>query len=191
MIDNINDFLNVIGEVPVELYNEAGLQHELAIFLRNNNPELQVKLEYPTSRIFENQPNFTKKEIDIYVTTQADEKFVIELKMPKNGAGTPAEMYSAIKDVKFLEELKENGIDGCYAILFTDITAFWHAPQANVGIYNFFNGNEIVIETLHIEQMPNFLQPNGPLILNDIYHGTWIEYKNIDNTDWKYYLIDV
>ena len=191
MIDNLNDFFNVIGEIPVELYNEAGLQHELAMFLRLNHPELQVKLEYPTSRIFENQPNFIKKEIDIYITTQADEKFVIELKMPKSGAGTPAEMYSAIKDVKFLEELRENGIDGCYAILFTDITAFWQAPQANVGIYNFFNGNEIIIQTLQIEQMPNFLQPKGPLILNDIYHTTWIEYNNTDNTNWKYYLIDV
>jgi hypothetical protein len=190
MIEKINAFLRTIDEVPIELYNEAGLQHELAIFLRNNYPELQVKLEYPTSRIFENQLHFTKKEIDIFITTEENEKFVIELKMPKTGAGTPAEMYSAIKDVKFLEELRENGIDGCYAILFTDIQAFWHAPQAHVGIYNFFNGNEIVIGSLQIEQMPIFLHRNGALILNNIYHSNWIDYNDFFHGNWKYYIIN-
>ena len=51
MIEGINIFFNKIQQTPIELYSEFGLQHELAIFLRNNYPDLTVRLEYPTPRI--------------------------------------------------------------------------------------------------------------------------------------------
>ena len=105
MIDRINNFFNAIQQTPIELYSEFGLQHELALFLRTNYPDLTVRLEYPTPRIFNPLPQFIKKEIDVYVTTQTGERFVIELKMPKNNGGIPNAMYHAIEDVKFLEQL--------------------------------------------------------------------------------------
>ena len=156
MIDKINRFFETIQQTPIELYSESGLQHELAIFLRNSFPDLLVRLEYPTPRIFNPLPYFVKKEIDIYVTTQAGQRYVIELKMPKDDCGTPNEMYRAVQDVKFLEQLRQNNIDGCYAILLTERQAFWQAPQANAGIYQIFNGQTVNIQTIDIALLPNF-----------------------------------
>ena len=191
MIDKINNFFNAIQRTPIELYSEFGLQHELAIFLRTNYPDLTVRLEYPTPRIFSQHPQFIKKEIDIYVRTQAGQRFVIELKMPKDDCGTPNEMYRAIQDVKFLEQLRQNNIDGCFAILFTERQAFWQAPQANAGIYQFFNGLQVNIQSVEIGHLPNFLKKNGPIELNNNYQGIWNDYTDVNNTNWKYYVLDI
>jgi hypothetical protein len=51
MLDRINNFFTAIQLIPVELYSEFGLQHELAIYLRTNYQDITIKLEYPT-------PNF-------------------------------------------------------------------------------------------------------------------------------------
>jgi hypothetical protein len=131
MINILNHFFTSIQQRPIELYNEFGLQFEFAIFLRLNYPELNIRLEYPTTRIFNTLPGFVKKEIDIYVTAQDGQCYVIELKLPKADCGTPDAMYGAVKDVKFLEQLRENGIDGCSAILFKERPVFWQAPQVN------------------------------------------------------------
>ena len=124
MLDKINRFFDTIQQTPIELYSEFGLQHELAIFLRSNFPDLIVRLEYPTPGIFNPLPDLLKKEIDIYITTQQGQRYVIELKMPKDDCGTPKEMYRAIEDVKFLEQLRQNHFDSCYAVLLTERQAF-------------------------------------------------------------------
>ncbi|MCX8472738.1 MAG: hypothetical protein ORN85_03720 [Sediminibacterium sp.] len=191
MIYIINKFFNAIQKTPIELYSEFGLQHELAIYLRTNCPDLFVRLEYPTRRIFNPLPQFIKKEIDIYVTTLADQRYVIELKMPKDDCGIPNEMYRAIQDVKFLEQLRQNNINGCYAILVTERQAFWQAPQANAGIYQFFNGQQVNIQSVGVGHLPNFLHKKGPIELNNNYQGNWNNYTDINNTNWKYYVLDI
>ena len=82
MLDKITRFFYTIQQTPIELYSEFGLQHEFAIFLRSNFPDLIIRLEYPTQRIFNPVPDLIKKEIDIYITTQEGQRYVIELKMP-------------------------------------------------------------------------------------------------------------
>ena len=191
MIDRINNFFTTIHQTPIELYSEFGLQHELAIFLRNNYQDLTVKLEYPTPKIFNPLPQFIKKEIDIYLTTQAGQRYVVELKMPKDDCGTPNEMYRAIQDVKFLEQLRQNNIDGCYAILITERQAFWQAAQANAGIYQLFNGQQVNIQSVDIGHLPNFLHRRGPIILNQNYQGNWTNYTDLNGTNWKYYVLDI
>jgi hypothetical protein len=159
----------------------------LAIFLRTNYPDLIVRLEYPTPRIFNPLPQLIKKEIDIYVTDLTGQRYVIELKMPKDDCGTPNEMYRAIQDVKFLEQLRQNNIDGCYAILVTERQAFWQAPQANAGIYQFFNGQQVNIQSVDVGHLPNFLHKKGSIGLNNNYQGNWNNYTDINNKNWKYY----
>ena len=156
MLDKINQFFESITDSPIELYSEFGLQHELAIFLRSNFEDLTVRLEYPTSRIFNPLPELVKKEIDLYVTNRQGEKFIIEIKMPKNDSGIPNQMYEAVRDIKFLEQMKHNHMNGCFAILMTSHSSFWQAPQANAGIYQFFNGEQINIQSLRQTNMPNF-----------------------------------
>lgn len=191
MIERINDFFRSIQQNPIELYSEFGLQHELAIFLRDNYSDLTIRLEYPTPSIFNPLPEFIKKEIDLYITTQAGQRYVIELKMPKDDCGTPNEMYRAIQDVKFLEQLRQNNIDGCYAILVTERQAFWQAPQANAGIYQFFNGQQVNIQSVDVGHLPNFLHKKGPIDLNNKYQGNWNDYTDMNNTNWKYYVLDI
>lgn len=191
MIDRINNFFNAIQQTPIELYSEFGLQHELAIFLRTNYPDLTVRLEYPTPRIFNPLPQFIKKEIDIYVTTQTGQRFVIELKMPKDNGGIPKAMYHAIEDVKFLEQLRQSNIDGCYSILATSCIAFWEAPRADAGIYQYFNGQEVVIQSIDLPQLPTFLHSKGQIQLANIYQANWQDYTDTTNTNWKYYVLNV
>jgi hypothetical protein len=191
MIDRINNFFNAIQQTPIELYSEFGLQHELAIFLRTNYSDLTVRLEYPTTRIFNPLPQFIKKEIDIYVTTLTNKRYVIELKMPKDDCGTPHEMYRAIQDAKFLEQLRQYNIDGCYAILFTERQAFWQAPQANAGIYQLFNGENVNIHSVDEAHLPNFLHKKGGIQLNNNYQATWNNYVDVHNINWKYYVLNI
>lgn len=191
MINMIQNFFNVISQNPIELYSEFGLQHELAIFLRSNYPELNVRLEYPTTRIFNPSPQFIKKEIDIYITNQIGQRYVIELKMPKEDSGAPNAMYGAVEDVKFLEQLRQSNMDGCYAILMTQKQAFWQAPQANAGIYQLFNGQEVNIQSIDLGHLPKFLHKNGSIILDNNYRGIWNNYVDVHNAHWKYYVLDV
>jgi hypothetical protein len=191
MQEKISRFFRKIMETPIELYSEAGLQHELALFLRNYYPELTVRLEYPTPRIFNPLPEFLKKEIDIYVTSETGQHYVIELKMPKHDSGTPNEMYRAIEDIKFLEQLRQNHVDRCYAILITEQQAFWHAPQANAGIYQLFNGDQIQVQSIDLSHLPKFLTKRGVIELNHQYQAAWNEYFDIHGTRWKYYVLEV
>ncbi len=190
MLDRINDFFREIQLNRIELYSEFGFQHELAIFLRNNFNDLTIKLEYPTTRIFRPTPNFIKKEIDIYITTQAGQRYVVELKMPKDNGGTPKAMYHAIEDVKFLEQLRQANIDGCYSILVTSCNAFWDAPRADAGIYGYFN-NQVAIQSIDIHQLPTFLQNKGNIQLANIYQANWQDYIDSTNTNYKYYILDI
>lgn len=192
MRNRINAFLNFINTNPIELFSEAGLQHEFALFLRHNYPELTVRLEYPTTRMgFNGNEEFIKKEIDIYLTHKDGERYIVELKMPKFDCGIPAEMYSAIKDVKFLEQLKHNNIDQCFAILFTNHQAFWNAPRANAGIYRFFNGVGINIQTIEEIHLPNFLHIHGAINIVHNYQTNWENYTDIDNRNWRYYVLEI
>lgn len=191
MLDKINQFFESITDSPIELYSEFGLQHELAIFLRSNFEDLTVRLEYPTSRIFNPLPELVKKEIDLYVTNRQGEKFIIEIKMPKNDSGIPNQMYEAVRDIKFLEQMKHNHMNGCFAILMTSHSSFWQAPQANAGIYQFFNGEQINIQSLRQTNMPNFLHKKGEVRLHRNYSASWNNYLDVNNINWKYYVLEM
>ena len=191
MLQSITHFFQSIDEQPIELYSEAGLQHELALFLRNNYHDFTVRLEYPTTRIYKPTPSFVKKEIDIYITTKSGEKYVIELKMPKESGGTPKEMYHAIEDVKFLEQLRHHNMDGCYAVLMTKHVAFWQAARANSPIYNIFNGETVNFQTLTKEEFPTFLKNSPEIQLSQTYQAKWNDIVDIHNNYWKYYILEV
>lgn len=191
MIDRINQFFTSIQQTPIELYSEFGLQHEIALFLKTNFPDLTVRLEYPTTRIFNSSNKFLKKEIDIYVITSSGQRYVIELKMPKDNGGIPKAMYHAIEDVKFLEQLRQSNINGCYSILATSCTAFWQAPRADTGIYNFFNGQQVTIQSIDLPQLPIFLHTKGQIQLAKVYKAKWQDYVDTNNLSWKYYILDI
>lgn len=175
----------------IELYNEAGLQYELALHLTKELQEYQIRLEYPISRVYQPNSGFVKKEMDIYLTSSSGEKFLIELKLPKQNCAAPQAMYEALKDVKFSEQLKEKGFKNCYSLLITERPSFWAALRANEAIYKLFNGTEVNFESIDSFFLPKFLHKKGSIHLNKTYQVKWNEFRDAHNHFWKYYILEM
>ena len=119
----------------IDIYNEFSFQHELGIFIKNNFPEYKVEFERNVS-FFEITEDTIKKEIDISVfSPDKKEKYAIELKFPRNGQ-VPEQMYSFVKDIRFMEELKHFGFTNTYTIVLVDNPQFYSGKSS--GIYKIF-----------------------------------------------------
>lgn len=106
------EFMGMIEGEKVEVYNEFSLQHELGIFLRERLPNYKVQFERNTK--FFGISGTLKHEIDIVIFNDM-ERYAIELKYPVNGQ-YPEQMYSFVKDIIFMEQLKNNGFDATYCL---------------------------------------------------------------------------
>ena len=71
------EFMSIVEDNQVEIYNEFSLQHELGIFLRTQLSDYKVQFERNT-KFFE-ITGTTKHEIDIVVYNEK-EKYAVELK---------------------------------------------------------------------------------------------------------------
>lgn len=111
----IEKFLQDAFDKKIELYNEVSLQHELGIFLRNKIGE-KYAVQFERNISFfgyddkslpskNNEQGWVKKEIDIVIFNDK-ESFAIELKFPRKRA-YPRRMFQFIKDIRFIEQLKE------------------------------------------------------------------------------------
>lgn len=139
IIKNFNDFTNSFFNYKkkneIDIYNEFSFQHELGIFIKNNFPEYKVEFERNVS-FFEITEDTIKKEIDISVfSPDKKEKYAIELKFPRNGQ-VPEQMYSFVKDIRFMEELKHFGFTNTYTIVLVDNPQFYSGKSS--GIYKIF-----------------------------------------------------
>lgn len=63
--------------------------------------------------------NFVKKEIDIVIENDSQERYAIELKFPRNGQ-YPEQMYSFIKDIRFMEQVESAGFTKTFCICMVD-----------------------------------------------------------------------
>ena len=126
----------------IEIYNEFSFQHELGVFLREKMDGYKVQFERNVSD-FEIGGTI-KKEIDIVVLNPAKkEKFAIELKYPRNGQ-YPEQMYSFVKDIKFMEQLqRHHGFQHTYCLVLVDDPLF-HSGSMTEGIYKHFRGENRV-----------------------------------------------
>lgn len=166
------------------IYNEFSLQHELGIYLRNYLKD-SYKIEFERNINFfftdVDKSLFTKKEIDIVIYSKdKKEKYAIEIKHPLNGQ-YPEQMFSFIKDLKFLEELKTNGFTGTISLVLVKDKSFYEGRGAK-GIYQFFRCNNILKGTIE--------KPTGSdkcnIKLKDSYTINWVELEN----EYKYYILD-
>ena len=140
--DIINDFWRYVKQNEIELYNEFSLQHELGIFLRNKLPNYIIQFERNTSFFgLKNIPTI-KKEIDVVIyIPNMTEKYAIEIKYPRNGQ-YPEQMYSFVKDIVFMEQLKKNGFNGTYVLTVVDDKNFYSGKCSQENIYSYFRGNK-------------------------------------------------
>jgi len=110
LYNSIIEFFHYIYNNDIELINEASLQMELGIFLRNKFPEYKIQLEKNVGTIISNGQLLDKKkikhkkEMDIFIEDKESNKYVIELKFPPGKSRKADEIK---KDIDFLYQLIE------------------------------------------------------------------------------------
>ena len=177
MKKNIQELLEKIASGDIEVYNEFSLQHEMGIHLRSMFPNHKVQFERNVS--FFGIIGTIKKEIDIVIYND-NEKHAIELKFPQNGQ-YPEQMFSFVKDIKFMEQLKQNGFDSAFAVTLVLDDNFVTGNKTD-GIYSYFrDGNEIN----GIITKPTGLK-NESVEINDKYKINWIK-----NDKYRYYIVEL
>lgn len=134
----MDEFIRKIGNKEIEIYNEASIQYELAIYLRQRLPNNKIQLERNVSYFGLEKNNFVKKEIDLVIFDDKKiSKTAIEIKFPTNGQ-YPEQMFSFCKDLKFLEQLKGYGFSNNLFVCFADDSNFWMGNAESTSIYSFF-----------------------------------------------------
>lgn len=179
----ISDFFRMVIAQNIEIYNEFSLQHELGIYLRNVLPAHKVQFERNVF-YFTSDNNTIKKEIDISIFSEDEtEKYAIELKCPLNGQ-YPEQMYSFVKDIKFMEQLKERGFTKTFCVTLVSDKPFYQGKE-NKGIYKFFREEYSVYGSIF---KPTGIGKNKDRItLSGRYDFMWHDLSE----DCKYYIIEI
>lgn len=188
----VTNFIGTITSKNVNdiLYNEAGLQFELSTYLKQYvksiNGNYKVQIERNVGYFVQNKTDFVKKEIDIVVFND-DERYAIELKCPKNGQ-YPEQMYSFIKDLLFVQQLKEAGFNDAVCLTIVDDHLFYAGKvggKSTGNLYKVFRGGngsiKISPNTLFFKPTGKQPQNNNPIhVLSDIC-TKWVYLQQINN----------
>ena len=168
MKELIREFINYLGDHDVELYNEAGLQHELGYFLRVVK-KIPVKFEYNVQSVLGTTSiNLLKKEMDIYFETN-NQKNCIELKFPNKGA-YPRRMTQSIIDIYFLQQLLNNGFSTGLFLFITDLVNFTKGDFKD-GIYSYFRNHKDISLFSPEDIPPFFIKKNDGKIFYEVIKG--------------------
>lgn len=181
----IQEFINTLDLLEDDIYNEFSLQHELGIFLRENLKEYKIQFERNVS-FFEGyeKKSFIKKEIDIVIyKPDFSEKYAIELKYPKNGQ-YPETMFSFIKDISFMEQVKKNlHFTNTYVLTLVTDKNFYEGSIPSI-IYEYFRRGKLI-------QKGTIQKPTGKkdeyLTLEGTYKINWKK----TNTHFVYYSLEI
>lgn len=195
----IQQFFNDLKHNPLlldDIYNEFSLQHELGIFLRNiliekYDLKYKVQFERNIADFYGKQAvqHFVKREMDIVIISQdKSEKYAIELKFPRNGQ-YPEQMYSFIKDLCFMEQVKQLGFNGTYCVCLVDNKNFYYSVQPGVGIYQYFRPP---FNSIH----GKIHKPTGDtchvMTVSGTYRVNWQQlYQPLGCDEYQYYLLEM
>ena len=184
----ISDFFKFVQNKKVELYNEFSLQHELGIYLRNHLPrDYKVQFERNVS-FFGIESKTVKKEIDIVIfTPKMDRKYAIELKYPRNGQH-PEQMYAFVKDIRFVEQLQENGFIQACAVTLVEDKLFYSGRNEN-GIYQFFRGDKPKPVKGTITKPTG--KRNESVTVSEGHPICWQDLDGVDGKQRKYYIVTI
>lgn len=108
------------------------------------------------------------------------EKYAIELKYPRNGQ-YPEQMYSFVKDIIFMEQLKTEGFNATFSMVLVDDKLFYEGKISSE-IYDCFRGEKVISGIYH--------KPTGKQKEVVEVQGSYlVEWKNFDRNK-KYYIIE-
>ena len=204
IFDTMNQFIDELragkAKVDTDFDNEFGFQFELGIRLRaaliKNRLYQQgykVYFEKNIKRICE--PGDTiKKEIDLCISNENfKDKYAIELKFPRNGQ-YPEEMFAFIKDIKFLEQLKDLGFEKCWSFVLANDPNFFKRTcrEKEESIYEFFRSIDKENNRVDTNDIYGTIQkPTGDkdeiIVLDDTYKVEWTRVTD----SLYYYIIEV
>jgi len=183
IIPLIEEFIQKIIRKEIEIYNEASIQYELAIFLRRNLPDHKIQLERNVIYFGLVKNKFIKKEIDIVIFNHEEtEKLAVEIKFPTNGQH-PEQMFSFCKDIKFLEQLRSIGFTNNVFLCFADDSNFWSGKAEGNSIYRFFRKPEPITGLI---QKPTGTK-DEQFHLEGSYTANWQPIHNL----MKYFIVKV
>jgi hypothetical protein len=143
LVANVHGFFDRLKVSGIEIYNEFSLQHELGAYLRSvvAQDSYRVQFERPADFFGIPSAKLLKKEIDIAVSSQDQtHKAAIELKFPRNGQ-YPEQMFSACKDVAFLEQLVDRGFERGVFVMAADDRLFYQGADTG-GVYSYFRSGK-------------------------------------------------
>ena len=184
----IKDFMDMVLSREIEVYNEASLQFELGIFLRKQF-ERNISA-YNISDIIKTkegkEEKIVKHEIDLTISDENKKNcYAIELKFPKNGE-YPGEMFKFIKDIKFMEQLKDNGFIDTFCLTLVDDELFYSKGRSKKEIYSYFRKGAILKGEI---DNPIKTSTENPINIKGNYFINWI--KKDDNSCRRYYFIRI
>ena len=121
-----------------------------------------------------------KHEIDIVVYDDI-KKYAIELKYPLNGQH-PEQMFSFVKDICFMEQLKIKGFEKTYCLTVVKDRKFYSGTKKD-GIYAYFRDGKFITGII--------TKPTGAkdeqVIIEREYNIEW----NMAGEDHKYYVVEI
>lgn len=170
----IDEFISHITKGKTEIYNEASVQYELAIFLREKLSNYKIQLERNVKFFNLEKKNFVKKEIDIVLFNHSQtRKFAIEIKFPVNGE-YPVQMFHFCQDIKFLEQLKEAGFTDNFFLALTPQRNFWSETGKKGTIYEKFRKEK----ELYGEIQNNIANSTEKVVLKGRHKINWLSVNN-------------
>lgn len=178
------EFIMHVEKSEIEIYNEFGLQFELAFFLKKELPEYKIQLERNISYFGFKKDDFQKAEIDIVIfKDRKDYKdiYVIELKaIIDQKPVRPVTVFDFVEDLRFLEQLKTRGVQG-YSIFLTNNPGYYKGIDSRAGkLLTDFRNKKIEKEyQKHIRTKGK----NSRIKLENSYSFDWVEIKNKHDID--------
>ena len=187
-----------------KIYNEFSLQHELGLYLRDKYENFIILFEKNVKdmEIENKSEDWVKYEIDIVIIDKKNysNKYAIELKFPKNGQ-YPEQMFQFIKDIKFMEQVKEKlKFEKTYCLTLVNNPSFYSSKSLSGrdikedGFYKYFRneGNENTPLSGKIKdpvKHKNQEEPNT-IMLKRKYIIEWNKLAEKSSSEIRYYLIE-
>lgn len=198
------------------IYNEISFQHELGKYFE----DLDYKVLYEKN-MYDNKEEehkvehyWVKKEVDL-VVIKNNKKYAIELKFSKGeNARTPENMYDFVKDIKFMEQVKEyRNFSNVYNFIIVNSQKYYKYElnktelKIKYNIYEMFRritkdkNNRLYNIPTKPEGMEKYCMPTGTeegttFILDKPYQGKWkmlLQNEQDDNKkrfQYRYILIN-
>ncbi|HRE10221.1 MAG TPA: hypothetical protein PLN22_05320, partial [Ignavibacteria bacterium] len=113
----------------------------------------------------------------------------IELKMPKDENASHVDLYRVIQDLKFLEQLKDQGFETCTEVFITKRKNIWES--INGGIYKLFAGDSVNLRSVTKDEIQPFLIHGGPIELGSTYKAKWEVINDAKGDEYRYFMINV